>query len=194
MVWNEIVSAVCIYLSAIIFSLSLQGKSKLTILFVQLFASFLYLANYLFVITINPAAQIGAITAGCEILRLLTFFFIEKSEKYNTKKWNIITAIIFSVALTVCTIFAWSGWFSIFPLIAAIIVSLALGNKNIKLIKIAFIIQAACIIAYLFMLNLWLNAISQIFVLIFGIIGLITYILNEKKLTKANTEQEEKTE
>ena len=174
--WNEIVSAVCIYLSATIFSLSLQGKSKVQILFIQLFASMLYLANYLFVITINPAAKIGAITAGFEILRLLVFFFIEKSEKFNTKKWNIAAAISFSIILTVCTIFAWCGWFSILPLISAILVSIALGTKDVKFIKIAFIIQAACIVTYLFLLNLWLNAISQVFVFIFGIIGLITYM------------------
>lgn len=181
MVWNEIVSAICIWLSAALFSLSLQGQTKLKILFVQMFATILYLANYLFVLSINSTAKIGAITASFEILRLLVFYFIERSEKYNTKKINLIFAIIFSVILTICTIYAWSGWQSIFPLIGAILVSLALGNKNIKLIKLAFIIQAACIVTYLLLLHLWLNAASQFFVFIFGIIGLVTFILKLKQ-------------
>ena len=183
MVWNEILSLVCMCISSLIFSISLQGQSKRRILFVQMFATMLYLANYLFVITINPAAKIGAITAGFEILRLIIFYFIDKSEKYNTRKFNIIAAISFSVILTLCTIVAWSGWYSILPLISAILVSLALGNKDVKLIKIAFIFQAACITTYLFLLGLWPNALTQIFVFVFGIVGLITYILNSKKQT-----------
>ena len=182
MTWNEIIFIICIFLSAGIFSVSLQGKSKQKILFIQLFLIILYLLNYLFVISLIPSAKIGAITAGFEILRLLAFYFIDKSERYNTKRINLTFAIGFSVVLTVCTVFAWSGWFSILPLISAIIVSLALGNKDVKLIKIAFIIQAGCITTYLLLLNLWLNAISQVFVFVFGIIGLITYILNSKKL------------
>jgi len=181
MEWNEIISAICIYLSATIFSLSLQGKSKIKILFIQMFASMLYLANYLFVLNINPAAKIGAITASFEILRLLVFFFIEKSEKYNTRRWNIITAICFSIILTTCTIFAWCGWVSVLPLVSAILVSFALGSKNVIFIKMAFIIQAACIVTYLLLLGLWLNAISQIFVFVFGIVGLITYIKATKE-------------
>jgi hypothetical protein len=81
MVWNEIVSSICICCSAAIFSFSLQGASKIKILFIQMFASILYLASYLFVITINPVALVGAITAGFEILRLVVFFVIEKNKK-----------------------------------------------------------------------------------------------------------------
>ena len=186
MTWNEIVSAVCICLSAIIFSLSLQGQTKIKILFIQMFATILYLANYLFVITLIPSAKIGAITAGFEILRLIVFYFLEKNSKYNTRKWNLIAAILFSIILTICSILAWSNWYSIVPLISAIIVSLALGNKNVLLIKLAFIIQAACITTYLLLLTLWINAATQIFVFVFGIVGLVTYILKTKKQEIAN--------
>lgn len=183
MLWNEIVSSVCICLSAVIFSFSLQGMTKIKILFIQMFASALYLASYLFVLTINPFALVGAITAGFEILRLVVFFIIEKHEKFNTRKINLITMFTFSIVLTICTIFAWGGWVSIFPLISAIVVSLALGNKNVVIIKIAFILQAALITTYLLLLTLWINAVSQIFVFVFGIVGLIVY-LNKNKISK----------
>lgn len=180
MVWNEIVSSICICCSAAIFSVSLQGKKKIQILFIQMFASFLYLFSYLFVLKINPVALVGAITAGFEILRLVVFFIIEKYDRWNTKSINLIAMFAFSVVLTICTIFAWSGWISILPLISAIIVSLALGNKNVVIIKIAFIIQAALITTYLFLLTLWINAISQIFVFIFGLVGLFVYLKSNK--------------
>ena len=85
MLWNEIVSSVCICCSATIFSVSLQMKKKLQILFIQLFASVLYIASYLFVVNINAAATVGAITASLEMLRLIVFFIIEKYEKLNTR-------------------------------------------------------------------------------------------------------------
>lgn len=184
MVWNEIVSAICICLSAAFFSLSLQGQKKITILLVQLIASLLFLANYLFVIQINPSATAGAVVAACEIARLIVFYIVEKNPKFNTPKINLIAGISFSIIVSIATIFAWSGWISIFPLVGGILVSLALGSKNVILIKSAFIVQAACITTYLLMLSLWINATSQAVVFIFGILGIITMIKKAKN-TKA---------
>ena len=86
MVWQEIVSAVCICCSAVIFSLSLQMHSKNKTLVVQMFASILYIANFLFVVKIIPSALIGAITAFVEVLRLFVFFFIEFTSKLGKNK------------------------------------------------------------------------------------------------------------
>ena len=180
MLWNEILSSICICCSAAIFSLSLQGMTKTKILFIQMFATMLYLASYLCVLNVNSAALVGAITAVFEMVRLIVFYVIEKHEKLNTKTINLTAMITCSVILTVCTIIAWGGWVSIFPLISAIIVSLALGSKNIVVIKITFIIQAAFITTYLLLLSLWINAASQVFVFVFGIIGLIMYLKKNK--------------
>lgn len=188
MLWNEILSSICICCSAAIFSLSLQGMTKIKILFIQMFATALYLASYLCVLNVNSAALVGAITAGFEMVRLIVFYVIEKHEKFNTKTINLIAMITCSIILTVCTIVAWGTWISIFPLISAIIVSLALGSKNIIVIKIAFIIQAAFITTYLLLLSLWINAASQVFVFAFGIVGLITYLKKNKK-NKTQAEQ-----
>ena len=181
MLWNEIVSSVCICCSAAIFSLSLQGQTKIRILFIQMFASLLYLMSYLFVLNINSAALVGAITASFEIIRLVVFYFLEKNEKYNTRQVNLIAMISFSIILTICTVITWGGWISIFPLISAVLVSLALGNKNVLIIKIAFIIQAALITTYLLLLSLWINAASQVFVFVFGLVGLFMFIRKNKK-------------
>lgn len=185
MLWNEIVSSVCICCSAALFSLSLQGQTKIRILFVQMFASILFLMNYLFAMISNSGAMMGAITSTFEIARLFVFFFIEKSTKYNTKKVNLIAMVIFSIVLTACSLFAWDGWISIFPLISAIIVSLALGNKNLVIIKIAFIIQAALISTYLLLISLWINAASQVVVLVLGVVGLVTYLNKNKQRSQS---------
>lgn len=187
MTWNEIVSAICIGLSSAILGVSLQGKSKLKILFIQMFSTSLYLASYLFVLNIQSSALIGAITASFEVLRLVVFYVIEKNEKFNTKKNNLISMISFCVIMTVCSIFGWTGWYCIFPLFSAILVSLALGLKNLLVIKTAFLIQSVCITAYLLLLSLWLNAGFEIIVFISGIISLINILKSQKK-TESGTE------
>ena len=153
-----------------------------------MFATALYLASYLCVLNVNPAALVGAITAGFEMVRLIVFYVIEKREKFNTKINNLFAMITFSIILTVCTVVAWGTWIRIFPLVSAIIVSLALGSKNVVVIKIAFIIQAVFITTYLFLLSLWINAASQVFVFVFGIVGLITDLQKNKK-NKTQTDQ-----
>ena len=185
MTWNEIVSAICICVSSVIYSFSLQGKTKLRILFIQLFSSSLYLLNFLFVFS---SAKSGAITATFEILRLISFYFIEKNDKFNTRKNNLIAMSIFCVILTACSVFAWSGWICILPLIGTIIVSIALGCKNLVFIKFSFIVQSVLITIYLAILSLWINAASQAFVSVLGIVGLVTLIMNLKK-TKVNSSE-----
>lgn len=182
MLWNEIVSSVCICCSATIFSLSLLVKTKIKMLYIQMFASILYISSYLFAFATNYAALVGAITAGFEFVRLIVFFLIEKSERYNTPKNNLIAVLSFSVVLTVCSIFAWSGYISLLPLISSIMVSISLGSKKVLVIKIACTIQAVMIAVYLFLMSLWINAASQLAVFVLGVVGLIWYF--KKKKTK----------
>lgn len=188
MVWQEIISFICICLSAIVYSLSLQLKTKRNILYVQLFSTTLFLLNYLFVIKIIPSAVIGVITACFELLRLIIFYNIEKNEKYNTKKNNLIAGILFSVILSICTIFAWSGLVSILPMLGSITVSLALGSKNIIIIKLACIINTIFTFIYLLVLSLYLNAWTQVFAIVLGIVGLVKYIMQNKKLKENKKE------
>lgn len=180
MLWNEIASAICICCSATIFSISLQGKTKSKLLYIQIFAGVLYLASYLFALKTNEVATIGAITAGFEILRVIVFYLLERNEKINTQRNNIIAMCLFCVVLTVCTILSWCGPISLLPLISAIIVSMALGLKDFVIIKISFIIQAFNITTYLALLSLWINAFTQAVVFVFGIIGLINLIKSRR--------------
>ena len=178
MAWNEIASAICICCSATIFSLSLQFNTKIKIFFVQIFASVLYILNYVFVI---KTALAGVIAASFEMLRLITFYIIENKEKFNTKKINLIAGISFAVVLTICGIVTWDAWYSVLPLIGAIVCSVVMGTKNVFLLKCVYIFQTLCIVIYLIMLGLWINMATQVVVLICGIIGLISFVRKMKK-------------
>lgn len=182
MAWYEIVSAICIFLSAGVFSYSLLRKTKGNILVTQMFSSSLYILSYVFIITTMLSATVGLITAVFEMIRVLVFYAIEKSEKYNTTKINITFSVIFSVILSTAAAFAWQGWISLLPLIGTVVNSFALGSKNVYFIKFAGIFAAILVGIYFLVLNLPLNALSQVVVIGVTVFGLIyTHIMSKKK-------------
>ena len=181
MVWNEIVSAVCVCLSATIFSISLLNNIKKNILFIQIFSSILYISSYVIMIPILDTAVMGSIVAIAEVIRLIVFFFITNSESFNTMNINIITGVSFAILISVATIYAWAGWYCVFPLIGGIMVSLALGCKSVMWIKLSYIFQTFCVILYLAFMHLWINMGSQIVVIIMGVVGLFGFILKKRK-------------
>ena len=189
MLWNEIVSAVCICISCGIYGGSLLRNSKLNILFLQIFSVILYIMSYAFMVPVLPTATAGLIAASCEFLRVLVFFTIEKTKKYNTVKVNMTLAIIFCIVLVILTALMWQGWVSIFPLLATIITSIALGSKNVLFIKISIIFASVLTWIYLFILQLWINAISQVCVTCLGIIGIILFFLSKKATQSQNINQ-----
>ena len=73
MTWNEIVSAICICISAVIFSTSLIKDSKKEMFWIQAFSCITYVSNYAFLLITRPSALIGLITAICEAFRLIAF-------------------------------------------------------------------------------------------------------------------------
>ena len=172
--WTEIASAICIYLSATIFCVAMFKKNKQNLLFVQLFASALYLSSLLFVIALNSNSFIGVLTSVCELLRVVCFYLLERSEIYNTKKNNLLLAVGFCLLMCVCTIFSWKSAVSLLPFISAILVSLALGIKNLLLLKITYVIQSILTTTYFFLLDLPINAYSQVLIALLGSISLIT--------------------
>ena len=146
-----------------------------------MFSSILYILSYIFALNVNSASLIGVIIAVFEFIRLIVFCIIEKSDKFNTKITNFVTVFTFLIILTTCIIFAWSGWISILPLIGTILVTIALGCKDVLLIKISCVMQSVLITIYLLLLTLWINAITQVFVFVFGVIGVITYLVKNRR-------------
>lgn len=181
MLWNEILSFICIVCSALIYALSLQFNRKKSILITQVFSSSLYLLSYFFILNLYAAASVGLATAVIEIFRVIVFYLINKTEKFNSQKNNILAALFFSCLLIISAVFTWNGWITLLPIVGGVIVSFAMGSKNLLMMKVAFVIQSILTIIYLFFLTLWFNAYSQIIVLVFSIIGLVSYLLKTKQ-------------
>jgi len=185
---EEILSIICISVSSVIYSGSLLLRNKKNILITQICSSVLYVGSYIFALLINESAKIGVITASFELLRLIVYYLIDKKENVS-KIWKIIAASMFSLAITITTVLTEPSLLCLLVLIGAILVSFALSSKNVLFIKLACVVQALGIIVYLFLLGLLFNAISQVFVLVMGSIGLINYMIKLRKENKLKKER-----
>lgn len=176
MTTEYILSQIFICLSALLFTVSLQFNNKAQILFIQIFACVLYFSHYFL---------LGVILGGCfaiiEMLRLIAFYVIDKNKKINTTKINTLVSIIFAIIFIITSLITWNAWFCIMPLVASVIVSLALGRKNVIVIKVAFLIQSVLITTYLFLISSTVGAISQIVVFIGSCIGIATMLVKQRK-------------
>ena len=165
---DNIISYICVCISALIFSLGILLKVKKNILYVNILSSTFYASSYIFL-----GNKLGAVFAMWGILRLLAFSFLGENERYDTKTLNIISSSFFAVLYTVSAVFTWTDWFCILPVIGDILVSFVLGSKNVTVIKFVVLVQAILNTTYLFLLGSVVGGISQLFVSILTIVGII---------------------
>ena len=173
MVWNEIVSMICVFCSASIFSYSLLRKSKKNILWIQIMSGILYTSSYFVLIPVIESALIGGAVALVEFIRIIAFYLIEKYSNQKKKILNLVVGLFFVIVIAFLSKFTWTSWVCVFPLVGGVIVGFALCVQSVLTIKICYLIQTTCAIIYLFLMSLYFNGISQIFVLIVGFCGLI---------------------
>jgi uncharacterized membrane protein YuzA (DUF378 family) len=169
-------------ISCAFYALSLLLKSKSKLLIVQIISSIFFVTQYFLL-----GSYIGGAIATLEMIRVVVFYFINKYK--DTNKVRFIASISFIVVGLVCAIFTWANWYSIFPLLGLITVTVCLGLKNLIALKISCIFSALCATFYLYLLGSIFGMFTQIFIIIVGITGLIIYIVKNK-----NTIKEEKNE
>jgi len=142
---------------------------------VQIISSLFFVAHY-FLLSELLAGFVGVV----EIIRLVSFFLLERKESLNTNKNRIILGIIFTIACSICAYFTWTGIYCILPLIATMVVNITLSLKSVFFYKLGAIIYTVLTIAFLFIIGSTFGAISQCVVLIFGLIGIILYFYQQK--------------
>lgn len=169
-----LLAQIFIGISSLIYAFSLLVKSKATLLLFQTISCIFFITQYFLL-----SAYIGAIVSILEEIRTISFYIIEK--KHNTTKARTITASVFVVLGAISAIFTWQAWYSILPLLGLLAVSICLSFKNVLTVKISCIFSATCATLYLFFLKSIFGAFCQIFIILLGLIGLIYWIVKNKK-------------
>lgn len=152
---------------------SVQNNNKVLILIFQIFANIFYGLQYL---------TLGLFSAGLmscvSLIRCLIFFYFEK-------KRGIITPIYWLIILTIVPIiiscFTFTGWISLIPIIATILYTYAIWQKNLTRFRVIVSSSSIGWIFYNFVGGAYVSLIGGIFEFISGIIAIIRFDIFGKK-------------
>ena len=144
-------------------------KEKKQILFMQIISYIMFALHYYFLNGIT-----GTI---CNLIGLFALITIFLFEKYNLKLKNLI-AFIFVTILLVVNIIAFQNFYSIFPLIASIIVIISFLLNDEENIRGIGVVSALCWLVYAIVYKSYISIAFEAVTLI-GVC--IAFIKNTKK-------------
>ena len=168
------ISQILVTSSSIVFAVSLFLNSKKNLLFLQIFSSSLFALHYFFL-----EAYLGGLISLIDCIRIVTFYVIDKRNGTNLNKQ--ISCVIFIVLGLIGSMFTWSGWYSIFPIICLITVNLSLTLNNLICLKIGFSISQASTILYMFFIASYFGLATQVAVFIVSLIATYLEVKNKNK-------------
>lgn len=149
-------------------AISYYQKNKKNILFFQIIAYIMFTIHYYLLSGIT-----GAICNAIGLLALLSIYIIEK---YRSKNKNLI-ACVFILLLFIINIVTFKNIFSIFPMIASIVVIVSFMLDNENYIRGIGIISAICWLIYAIAYKSYISIIFEIII----IIGtLVAFVKNTK--------------
>ena len=138
-------------------SASYYQKEKKNILFMQIIA-------YIF-FTIHYYLLSGVTGAICNVMGLLALLSIYIIEKYNWKNKRLIAGL-FIVFIFIINLATFQNIFSIFPMIASIIVIVSFLMNNEEYIRAIGVISAVCWLIYAIAYKSYISIVFEVITLI----------------------------
>ena len=152
-------------------ALSYFKKEKKEILFIQIISYVMFTIHYYLLSGIT-----GAI---CNLIGLFALIAIYVFEKYNLKNKKAI-AMLFIILLGVINIITFQNVYSIFPLIASIIVVISFLMNNEDAIRGIGVISAVCWLIYAIAYKSYIAIVFEIVTLVGVCIAFIKNMKNSK--------------
>ena len=152
-------------------------KEKKKILFMQIIAYIMF--------TIHFYLLSGITGAICNFIGLFALITIYLFEKYKWKNKNIIS-YFFILLLIIVNIVAFQNIYSIFPMIASVIVILSFLMSNEDYIRGIGLVSAVCWLIYAIVYKSYISIVFEIFTLIGILIAFIKNTTNPEFKIKDN--------
>lgn len=143
-------------------AISYYQKDKRNILFLHIIAYIMFTIHYYLLSGIT-----GAI---CNLIGLFALFSIYIIEKYKWKNKNYIAGL-FIITLFIINIVTFQNVFSIFPLIASIVVILSFMSDNEDFIRGIGVISAVCWLIYAIAYKSYISIVFEIITLVGTVIA-----------------------
>ena len=156
-------------------ALSYFKKEKKQILFIQII-------SYIF-FTIHYYLLNGVTGAICNLIGLFALIAIFTFEKYKLKN-KLFISMFFILLLLVINIIKFQNLFSIFPMIASIIVIISFLVDNENIIRAIGVVSAICWLLYAIAYKSYIAIVFEAITLIYVCIALLKNISHNKKKNK----------
>lgn len=140
---------------------------------IQIISNILYGLQYL-----SLKAMSAFSMSIISIVRTLIFYKYEK----DNKKIPIILLIVFELIIMMFGIFSYTTWYSLIPTVVAMIFTIGVWIKDIRVTYIIAILCASSWIYYNLMVGAYIGIICSIIELIAGILGFAKSMQNFKEI------------
>lgn len=157
-------------------AISYLRKNKKQILFMQIFAYIFFVIHYYL---LN-----GSTGAICNLIGLVALIVIYLFEKYKLKNKSLIV-MFFILLILVINIVAFQNIFSIFPMVASIIVILSFLVDDENIIRIIGIVAAICWLIYAIVYKSYSAMVFEVIILFNAFVSLVRDV-NNKKIININ--------
>jgi len=172
---NYIISQICVVLAMGIFCISMFAKNKKIIIINSTINSILYSIHY-FLLGGYTAVVLNVIS----IFRGIFFYFDDRDEIKN----NYISLIFIMASLTLVSLTTYSSWFDILPIIAVLLYTFSIWQKNIKFYRYAAVVGSICWIIYNIILGSIFGVLSECVLVVVEVIGIINLYKGTRKSIK----------
>ena len=153
-----------------ILALSYYQKTKRKILFMQII-------SYLF-FTIHYYLLNGITGAICNLIGLIAFIIIYFFDKYSVKNKNILTVCLIPFIIVIALL-TYTDIYSIFPIIASVIVIISFITDDENSIRIIGIVSALCWLIYAIAFQ---SYVAIVFEAVTLIVVVLAFFKNRNKL------------
>lgn len=180
--WNFefIISQIFVLFAVVSLALSCCTKNRFLILILSLLNAIFYGIHYLFLKEYS-----GAFLNFIGVVRAVWFFV---NDKFKVRKNYTLISLFVCLALLIATeIYTFDKWYSILPLIATIIYTVAVWQKNVKIYRWALIPTEIIAVVYNIMCGSLFGVIFEGTLLIVAIVSVIKIYSQNKNLPLEET-------
>ncbi|MBE5821104.1 MAG: YgjV family protein [Clostridiales bacterium] len=153
---------------------SLQNNKKGIVLFFQIFANLFYGLQYILLNSLS-----AGLMSLVSLIRCIIFFYYEKKKNTTTPK------VLFSIlilCIVLIGIFTYTNISSLIPIIATILYTYAIWQKDLRIFRILTCLIACLWIIFNFNVGAYVILIGSIFELISGLIAIYRFDIKKKDI------------
>ncbi len=150
--------------SLVIYCTSLQARARKTLITLLIFVNLLNSAVYFLLGSVT-----GAIMSIIGIIKLIIFQIYD----YNKRNCPVWVMLLFMLAIGLNSIFTYSGWYDVFAIAEAIVVTYGAWQKNMTITRACYFASGVLLVVFNLCVSAYTNTLSESIGLIFSVIGIL---------------------